>query len=148
MTAPRWYTGPHAGTNNRTKTKRAKRKAPEHRFQVSLVKALRQHARTPWWAVPNGGYRHLHTAVKLKAEGVKRGVSDLHFILDQGRLATLELKATKGALSSEQKEFRDLTVAAGALWEHAKTIDEAYGILAAWGVLPRGFGLQKAGEAA
>jgi hypothetical protein len=138
---PSWYVGPHAGLNNRPRKKRAKQNAPEHRFQASLVKVLRQHARRPWWAVPNGGYRHLHTAMKLKAEGARRGVSDLHFILEGGRLATLELKAAQGSLSEDQKTFRDESRAAGALWEYARTIDQAYGILVAWEVLPRGFAL-------
>lgn len=140
---PPWYTGPHAGANNRPRKPSKKRNAPEHRFQAALVKVLTRHALIPkenWWAVPNGGYRHLHTAMKLKAEGLKRGVSDLHFILaPNGRLATLELKASKGSLSQEQKDFRDASTQAGALWGQARTIDEAYGILAAWGVLPRGF---------
>lgn len=145
MTAPSWYTGPHAGTNNRPKQQRAKRKAPEHRFQVSLVKVLRQHSLVvTWHSIPNGGYRHLYTATKLKAEGARAGVPDLVFVLPPiGRTAYLELKAKGGSLSQEQKHFRDFARADGALWECAKNIDEAYGILAAWGVLPRGFGLQQ-----
>lgn len=142
---PHWYTGPHAGFNNRTKTKRTKRKAPEHRFQVSLVKVLRRYAQIfTWHSIPNGGYRHLHTAVKLKAEGALAGVPDLVFVLPpEGRTAYLELKAPKGSLSPGQKQFRDNALKSGALWESAKNIDEAYGILSAWGVLPQGFGLQQ-----
>lgn len=142
---PPWYTGPHAGTNNRPRSKKTQRKAPEHRFQVSLVKTLRQHSRVATWhSIPNGGYRHLHTAVKLKAEGARPGVPDLLFILPpNGRVAYLELKTLKGTLSDAQKDFGACARADGALWESAKTIDEAYGILVAWGVLPRGFGLNQ-----
>jgi hypothetical protein len=137
---PDWYQGFHAGTQNRPRTKRAKRNAPEHRFQVSLVKVLRKHALTPWHSIPNGGFRHLHTAVKLKAEGSRKGAADLLFILPpHGQAAYLELKAKDGSLSQEQQDFRDEVRASGALWEFARTIDEAYGVLTAWKVLSRGF---------
>jgi hypothetical protein len=137
--APSWYNGLHAGTNNKPKRPGIKRRQPEHRFQAALVKVLRQHGQCLWWAVPNGGHRHLHTAVKLKAEGVKPGVPDLHFVLPGGRIAFLELKSAKGIPSDAQQDFRDEARESGALWEMARNIVEAFSILAAWGVLPRGF---------
>jgi hypothetical protein len=135
---PSWYTGFHHGTANKPREKRTtKRAQPERQFQVALVKTLRRHARCPWWAVPNGGYRHLYVATKLKAEGVRRGTPDLCFIVPPtGRAAFLELKALNGSLSPEQKQFRDDALQCGALWEYARSIDDAYRILAEWGVLP------------
>lgn len=114
-----------------------KRKSPEHDLQVRLVRAINASSRHLNWAVPNGGYRHLLTATKLRAEGVRRGIPDLHFVLPpSGRLACLELKSESGRLSPEQKNFRDRLLADGGLWEVANSFDEAWGVLAAWGVVP------------
>lgn len=120
----------------RSPRKGAKRKSPERALQVALVKQLTRHAKCLWWAVPNGGFRHLYTATKMRAEGVRRGVPDLCFVLSGGTAAFLEMKAPGGSLSPEQKQFRDRAVEAGALWASAKSIDDAWDVLAGWGVLP------------
>lgn len=60
------------------------------------------------FAIPNGGKRHYKTAVDLKAEGVKPGVSDICFPYPNGTYHGLfiEMKRTKGGtLSDEQKNF-------------------------------------------
>lgn len=117
-----------------------KRQAPERAIQTAIVKALRKHAKPHlcrWFAVPNGGHRHLYTATKLKAEGTQRGTPDLCFVLPpRGRIAFLELKSDTGRLSPAQIEFRDDVTALGALYAVAHSTDEAWGVLAAWGVLP------------
>lgn len=113
-----------------------KRKSPERALQVALVKQLTRHAKCLWWAVPNGGFRHLYTATKMRAEGVRRGVPDLCFVLSGGTAAFLEMKAPGGSLTPEQKQFRDAAEAAGAWWATAKSLEEAWDILARWGVLP------------
>ena len=113
-----------------------KRAAPERAIQVAIVKALRQHCKFVWFAVPNGGKRHIHTAIKMKAEGVRAGTPDLVFVLPQGRAAFLELKSEEGRLSDAQIQFRQEVQALCAYWAVAHSIDEAWGILAAWGCLP------------
>lgn len=113
-----------------------KRREPEREIQTAIVKALRKHCPHPWFAVPNGGARHIRVAAKLKAEGVRPGVPDLCFVLPGGHFAGLELKSEKGRLSEHQIEFRDAALQIGAHWEVAHSFDEAYGILAAWGCLP------------
>ena len=63
--------------------------ASEHQLQASLCEYL-AHALRPdcyVYAVPNGGARHIRVAVKLKAEGVRRGVPDLHIMMPGARLA-------------------------------------------------------------
>lgn len=114
-----------------------KRKSPEHDLQVAIVNALRSYCPHPWFAVPNGGHRHIRTATKLKAEGVRPGVPDLCFVLPGGRFAGLELKSKKGRLSPEQKAFRDAVTALQGWWHVANSIEEAWQILATWGCLPR-----------
>lgn len=53
------------------------------------------------YAIPNGGYRALSTAKALRAEGVVKGVPDLH--VPAWRL-WIEMKRVKGGrLSPEQK---------------------------------------------
>ncbi len=54
----------------------AKSRLSEHSEQVLLVRKLRG-AKLLYCAVPNGGKRQRLDAVKLKAEGVKKGVPDL-----------------------------------------------------------------------
>ena len=113
-----------------------KRKEPEHELQKALVKELHRHCRVYWFSIPNGGKRHIRVASKLKAEGLRPGVADLCFILPGGRAAFLELKSAKGVLSDEQKAFRDAITVSQAWWNVARSLDEAWGILAAWGCLP------------
>lgn len=59
------------------------------------------------FAIPNGGDRHIATAVKLKREGVLAGVSDLFLILPAGDYhgLFLEMKAKGGRVSEAQKAF-------------------------------------------
>jgi hypothetical protein len=114
----------------------ARRASPEHSIQVAIAGALDEHCKHLWWAVENGGKRHIRSAQKLKRAGVRPGVPDLHFVLPGGRLACLELKAEKGRLSPAQEDFRDRLTAAQGWWGVAYSVDEAFGILAAWGCLP------------
>jgi hypothetical protein len=61
----------------------------------------------PPYAVPNGGYRNIYVARKLKAEGVKAGVADL--CLPAARRGYhglyLEMKSEEGVATKEQKAF-------------------------------------------
>ena len=59
------------------------------------------------FAIPNGGDRHIATAVKLKREGVLAGVSDLFLMIPAGGYhgLFLEMKAKGGRVSDAQKAF-------------------------------------------
>lgn len=62
------------------------------------------------FAIPNGGHRYKATAAKLKAEGVKSGVSDLFLSVARHGFHGLyiEMKAQGGRVSDEQKEWISL----------------------------------------
>lgn len=84
--------------------------ATEEQEQKALIKWASYQKFYPYlFAVPNGGYRHKATAGKLKAQGVKPGVSDLMLALpSKGRAGLfLEMKrrGQKGRLTKEQERF-------------------------------------------
>jgi len=115
-------------------------KAPhpsEHKIQTALMDYLMFAGRKDlfWFAIPNQSNRHIHNAAKMKAEGVRSGIPDLCFMLDQGRVAWLEMKTQIGRLSDTQKAFRDRAQALGHHWAMARSVDEAIPHLTAWGVL-------------
>lgn len=68
-------------------------------------------------AIPNGGHRHIGTARKLKAEGVKAGMPDYFLFVPRGTFhgLALELKAdTKTArLSDAQRTMKELIESRG-----------------------------------
>lgn len=84
----------------------------EHLEQVALFDLIRANeARYPmlaWvFAVPNGGSRHPAVARKLKAEGVRRGISDICVPIARKGYhgAFIEMKYGKNKLTSEQTAF-------------------------------------------
>lgn len=83
----------------------------EHEIQKSCIEwfdlqyaQLSKHL----FAIPNGGYRHKLTAVKLKAEGVRKGVPDLFLAIPSWGKAGLfiEVKTPKGVIRPEQKQYK------------------------------------------
>ncbi len=56
------------------------------------------------FSVPNGGTRNKIEAMKLKATGVKKGVSDLIIVL-HNETHFVEMKAIKGIKSDAQDDF-------------------------------------------
>jgi hypothetical protein len=85
-------------------------KISEHQEQVMLINWFRmQYKQYKYhlWAIPNGGSRHIVTAVNLKAEGVLAGVSDLFLMIPKGKYhgMFIEMKAKTGSVSEKQKEF-------------------------------------------
>lgn len=68
-----------------------------------------------FFAVPNGGKRTLTEAKILKAEGVKRGVSDLLLLVPNAEynFLAIEMKAEKGIQSPNQKQWQKSIEALG-----------------------------------
>ena len=86
------------------------------------------------YAIPNGGSRHITTAVKLKREGVKSGVPDLCLPVARGKYhgAYIEMKVLPNKPSKQQAVWIDDLRAQGYLsivaydWITAKAALEAY----------------------
>lgn len=116
-----------------------RRKDSEHKEQVLLFQwadAVRQ--RFPdlemLIAIPNGGKRHIGTAVKMKKEGVKSGVWDVFLPVPSGIYHGLwiEMKSLKGSLSENQRKWGGMCSLQGyrmvvcRSWHEAKDAIECY----------------------
>ena len=86
----------------------------EHQEQCALFEwAALNETKYPelrWmFAVPNGGKRHISVAVKMKAEGVKRGVPDILCVFPSGCRSyiglAIEMKSGKNKTTPEQNEW-------------------------------------------
>ena len=76
----------------------------EHAEQVTFVNQFeREWPGVRIFAIPNGGFRSMTTAKKLREEGVRAGVPDLFIPAYQ---TWIEMKRTVGSrLSPEQKDW-------------------------------------------
>jgi hypothetical protein len=85
-----------------------------------------------WCHVPNGEWRDIKTAKRLKAMGVKRGVPDI-LIFDAPRSGgiglALELKTTTGRLSDEQEVWLDDLEARGWMVKSTRGLGDALHII-------------------
>lgn len=112
------------------------RSQEEHLIQKSIVKYL-DWLNINYFAIPNGGARHLMIAKKLKAEGVKRGVADL-FIYQASKEyhgLFIEVKTAKGTQSPYQKDFQKLAQLAGYKYELVRSLDETINVLKNYGII-------------
>jgi len=89
-----------------------KRKSGEHYNQCRLFQwaniMTSEYPELRWlFAIPNGGQRDVRVAVKLKREGVKRGVWDVCLLSPRGKFHGLfiEMKYGKNKLTDDQAEF-------------------------------------------
>lgn len=102
----------------------------EHQIQVAYFDWARMHLRARRaYAVPNGGKRNIVVAAKLKAEGVRKGVLDIHLPIACGGAHGLfiEFKAGKNKLAPEQALEAHTLVADGfavaVCWDTLAAID-------------------------
>lgn len=99
---------------------RARTKAPrrelEHQEQARFIAGIHALARIDrryaeavdrTYAIPNGGGRTKAQAGKLKAEGVRKGVSDLFVSVPRGTWhgCYIEMKSETGTPTKEQKQW-------------------------------------------
>lgn len=80
----------------------------------------------PLFAVPNGGKRNAKEAARMKAEGVRPGVTDLILLVPHGDFPALciELKTKTGKVSDLQTEWQEAARKAGNKVVTCRSIDE------------------------
>jgi hypothetical protein len=111
----------------------------ELQIQIAVVSRLRLQCRRGilWWHTPNGEWRDDRTAAKLKAMGIRPGVSDLQFVFPcAAPNLFLELKARGRGLTKYQELFRDEVREAGHAYEMADNVDDAVRILRTYKIVP------------
>ena len=114
-------------------------KITEHQHQAAYFDWVRAKERQDptyscIFAIPNGGNRKVQYAVKMKREGLKSGVWDIHIPISKDGWAGLwiEMKVKPNKLSPEQKAFGDLMQSFGHKlavcysFEEAKAQTEVY----------------------
>lgn len=86
----------------------------EHAIQCAVVMWARamipQFPELAWlYATPNGGVRNITVAIKLKREGVQRGVPDLFLPVPKRNFHGLfiEMKSLSGRLAPDQARWLD-----------------------------------------
>lgn len=101
----------------------------EHNEQVGLFQMLAYHPNL-WvaFAIPNGGARHIRTAMKLKEEGVKAGVWDVMIPIPKSKYhgMFLEMKFGKNKLTPEQTKFGKAMAEYNYFCSVAYSAEEAY----------------------
>jgi hypothetical protein len=85
-------------------------KRSEHVEQREFVSWVRKNSPHKIFAIPNGGFRNIATAAKLKAEGVSAGVPDL-FV--PALKLFVEMKKKNGVESKKQNDWKDYLVGLG-----------------------------------
>jgi len=108
------------------------KKMSEHDIQKAITNYL-DLKNICYFAVPNGGHRHMLVAKKLKAEGVKAGVPDLA-IVHNGKYYGIEVKTPKGRLSENQKLMITLLENNGASVGIVRGISDTAELLNEWGI--------------
>ena len=121
------------------------RPGTEHAHQVALFCWMSRHLEAfpelKWvYAIPNGGERNAAVAGRLRAEGVKSGVSDicLPFSRQGYHGFYIEMKKPGGKESNNQKEFGAFVTEQGYLykcctnWEEARDAIRWYVGIGSW----------------
>lgn len=102
----------------------------EDKIQASIFQfyhnayCLRTHSpRCLIFAVPNGGHRTMPEILKLKATGLRAGVSDL-MVNHLGTWYCVEVKTDTGIQSKEQIEFQNIVENLGTRYIIVKSLDD------------------------
>ena len=111
----------------------------EHQVQKAICQYL-DLQKIFYFAVPNGGHRHIKVASKLKAEGVKAGIPDL-CILKDGFAYFIEVKrpktqdSPKGRVTKNQIEVFGKITDTGCKVEVAYSVSDVEEILRSWRII-------------
>lgn len=114
-------------------------KATEHQVQAAFfelvhLEAKKQPELALCYAIPNGGNRAVHTAQRLRAEGVKPGVPDVHLPVPRGAYAGLwiEFKVRPNQLTDRQIVWKRALEAHGHMVVVCHEPDKAFGVVMAY----------------
>jgi len=111
-----------------------KEKRDEHEEQKEVVRYL-EAKKILFYAVPNGGKRHIKTAVNLKEEGVKAGVPDL-CICEPNKYyhgLYIEMKQRTKTLKSGKKSYSKIKVSDTQKVWHQELRHKNYECVVAYG---------------
>lgn len=105
-------------------------------YMASLPDALKV---GDWIAfhIPNEGRRGWKSQAAFKRHGGRAGVADWCFLLPDGGVLWVELKAGKSGLSKPQREFRDVCRRLGHAWELVRTVEAWDAMLFRRGLISR-----------
>lgn len=116
------------------------RSNPEMRLHMAILAYLQavlpREAAETLSHVPNGENRSAITGAKLKRMGARPGVEDLQFI-HAGRLHAVEVKPEGAYQSPSQKARQAALIAAGAVYQVCRSLDDVTDTLLAWGIPTR-----------
>lgn len=109
---------------------------PEARIQAEIVLILSM-AGVYCFSVPNesAGKATPQKIQRLKAMGLRPGITDLVLVGDSGVAHFLEIKTESGKLSESQVRFRDWCHKKGWPWAIARSPTEALDTATAWGLV-------------
>ena len=127
----------------RTRRERMGLNPSEHTEAVRFMRVVRLHEpRYPalcWlFAVPNGGFRNLTVAQKMKGEGVRPGVHDYCWPFRSGEYPGLfvELKSRGGTPSKEQIAFAEFVRSQGYKAVFVNGWEEAWAAVCEYAGIP------------
>lgn len=83
----------------------------------------------------NAGKTTMARAARLRAMGLRPGVSDLVVMRRDGVACFLEVKTLKGRLSPAQDNFRILCQTRGWPWGIARSVEQSLDLCRTWGVI-------------
>jgi hypothetical protein len=90
-----------------------------------------------FFAVPNSaaGKVSMARSMRLRATGLRAGVSDLVVMRLDGGACFMEIKTKKRKLSPAQDNFRILCLARGWRWGIARSVEDALDLCRAWAII-------------
>ena len=111
-------------------------KHDESIIQSQIVSALSL-AGVYVFMVPNdaAGKTSVAKAGRMKAMGLRSGISDLVVMSPDGVAHFLEVKTVTGVLSPAQVRFAELCIKRGWKYEVARTVEQSLDIVKKWGIL-------------
>jgi len=113
----------------------------ESNVQCAIVKYLRSALPSSYRviSIPNGRFKADPVTIgRLKREGLTPGAPDLLVLRNDGWFAAIEVKASDGKLSPEQKEWSDWLSQGSGSQAVVRSLAEAEEVLREFGVPLRG----------